>query len=132
MSQLNYPNYNYSYGNYQQQSYQPRYSGMQPDMQPRYDIIRVSGENGAKAFGLPPNSSVILLDETAPIVWLKTTDGAGYPTLTPYTITPYQAAAQPDYGTLEARIKRLEDMLNEKPDVADVKPKKSAKSADTE
>ena len=64
---------------------------MQQALQP-CSITKVSGENGAKAFGMAPNSSALLLDETAPLVWLKTTDGAGYPTLTPYTITPYQAA----------------------------------------
>lgn len=81
-------------------------------------ITRVSGENGAKAFGMAPNSSVLLLDETAPLVWLKTTDGAGYPTLTPYTISPYQAAAPVDVNELEHRIERLEKMLNDKPDPA--------------
>ncbi len=39
---------------------------------------------------MPPNSSILLLDETAPIVWLKMTDGAGYPTLNPYDIAPHQ------------------------------------------
>jgi hypothetical protein len=60
-----------------------------------------------------PNSSILLLDETAPIVWLAQTDGAGYKTITPYSITPYQAAPTQDYSNLEARIKRLEDMINE-------------------
>lgn len=76
------------------------------------EIIRVHGENGARAFQMAPNSSVLLLDESAPLVWLAQTDGAGYKTVTPYTITPYQAAPAPDLGSLEGRIKRLEDMLN--------------------
>ena len=42
-------------------------------------IVRVSGRPGAEAYQMAPNSEVLLLDETAPIVWLKTTDGAGYP-----------------------------------------------------
>ena len=65
---------------------------------------------------MAPNSSVLLLDETAPLVWLKTTDGAGYPTLTPYTITPYQATPPVDVNALEQRIARLEEKLNDKPD----------------
>ena len=82
---------------------------MQQALQP-CSITKVSGENGAKAFGMAPNSSALLLDETAPLVWLKTTDGAGYPTLTPYTITPYQAAPPVDVNSLENRVKRLEEM----------------------
>lgn len=84
------------------------------------EIIRVHGENGARAFQMAPNSNVLLLDESAPLVWLVQTDGAGYKTVTPYTIAPYQAAPAPDLGSLEGRIKRLEDMLNGwKPNVAD-------------
>ena len=79
----------------------------------RQEITRVNGENGAKAYSMGPNSSILLLDETAPIVWLAQTDGAGYKTITPYSITPYQAAPSQDYSNLEARIKRLEDMINE-------------------
>ena len=49
----------------------------------RMEVIKVNGEPGARAFNMPPNSSVLLLDESAPIVWLKTTDGAGYASLNP-------------------------------------------------
>ena len=47
-------------------------------------IIRVNGKNGAEAFRMAPNSSILLMDENDPIVWLKTSDGAGYCTVTPY------------------------------------------------
>lgn len=40
---------------------------MQQALQP-CSITKVSGENGAKAFGMAPNSSALLLDETAPLV----------------------------------------------------------------
>ena len=78
----------------------------------RTEIIRVNGENGARAYQMAPNSSALLLDESAPLVWLVQTDGAGYKTATPYTIAPYQAAPAPDLGSLEGRVKRLEEMLN--------------------
>ena len=53
------------------------------------EVVRVNGQNGANAYQLASNSSILLLDETAPIIWLKTTDGAGYATVTPYKIEPY-------------------------------------------
>ncbi len=80
---------------------------------PSQQIIRVNGENGAKAYSMAPNSSVLLLDESAPIIWLKQTDGAGYPNLTPYKIEPYTPEPQPDMHDVLARLKRLEDRLNE-------------------
>lgn len=81
-----------------------------------YGIIRVNGRNGAKMFQMPPNTQALLLDETAPLVWLAQTDGAGYKTLSPYKIEPYQPEAPVDAKALEARVKRLEEMLNGKPD----------------
>lgn len=76
----------------------------------RMEIIHVNGMNGAQAFQMPPNSNVLLLDDTEPIVWLKQTDGAGYPSLTPYKIEPYKPAPPADVKALEERIKRLEAM----------------------
>lgn len=87
-------------------------------------IIRVNGKNGAEAFRMAPNSSILLMDENDPIVWLKTSDGAGYCTVTPYTIAPYQSAPPVDVNSLENRVKRLEDMLNAKPDNGDAKQKR--------
>lgn len=79
-------------------------------------VIRVHGEEGAKAYGLAPNSSILLLDETQPVVWLKMTDGAGYPTITPYDIKPHEISSDgqqtiptTSVTLLEERIKRIED-----------------------
>lgn len=75
----------------------------------KQEVIRVNGENGANAYQL--------------LVWLVTTDGAGYKTMTPYKITPYQQEAPADTRSLEARIKRLEDIINEKSDDAAITSK---------
>ena len=91
----------------------------------RMEVIKVNGENGARAYNMPPNSSALLLDETAPIVWLKTTDGAGYATLNPFSITPYEPAPAVDINDLVNRIARLEERLNEKPSNAVSKRRKS-------
>lgn len=69
-------------------------------------VIRVNGENGAKALQLAPNSSALVLDETAPIVWLCQSDGAGYKTAKPYKIEPMEAATP---ESLEKRLARLEE-----------------------
>ena len=76
-------------------------------------IIRVNGENGARAYQMPPNSSVLLLDENQPIVWLAQTDGAGYKTVAPYKIEPYVPEPEPDYNAIIERINKLEEKLNE-------------------
>ena len=80
--------------------------------QPRMEVVKVNGENGARAFPIGANSSALLLDESGTIVWLVVTDGAGYKTVSPYDITPHQVAAAPDYSTLDERVKKLEDFIN--------------------
>lgn len=74
-------------------------------------IIKVNGENGARAYQMMPNSSALLLDETAPLVWLKETDSVGYPTLSAFKIEPYVPEPQPDFKELMDRITSLEERL---------------------
>lgn len=78
-------------------------------------IIKVNGRNGAEAYQMPPNSQVLLLDETQPLLWLKQTDGAGYPTLNAYDIKPHEEKPLPDYKTLEERITRIEEVMKNEP-----------------
>ena len=90
-------------------------AGMQQNsyqQQPRQEVVKVNGENGARAFPIGANSSALLLDTSGVIIWLVTTDGAGYKTVMPYDITPHQEAPKPDYSTLEQRIERLEGLIN--------------------
>ena len=90
----------------------PYLGAQQPYRQaPRQEVIKVNGENGARAFPMGANSSALLLDESGVIVWLVTTDGAGYKSVSPFDITPHEAAPAPDFSTLEARITRLEEMM---------------------
>ena len=88
----------------------------QQQYQQPVSVTKVNGENGARAYQIGANSSALLLDETGLLVWLITTDGAGYKTVTPYDITPHKAPPAPDYGSLESRIKRLEELINDTTD----------------
>lgn len=81
---------------------------------PHYDIIKVKGQNGAEAFQMSPNSKILLLDENDPLVWFVQTDGAGYKTVTPYSITPFQPAPPVDLNSLEQRLSALEEKINAK------------------
>jgi len=79
---------------------------------PRIQVTRVNGRGGAEAFRMGPNSSAFLLDESGELLWAVTTDGAGYKTILPYDITPHQEAAPPDYSRIEARLTRLEEIID--------------------
>ena len=92
---------------------------------PPSQVTKVNGENGARAYQMGANSSALLLDESGLLVWLVVSDGAGYKTVTPYDITPHQAAPAPDLGSLESRIKRLEDLINDPTDSYTIKRRNS-------
>ena len=101
----NNPIYNPMLNPYLQQNSQPMYQ------QPRQEVVKVSGENGARAYPMGANSSALLLDESGKLIWAVTTDGAGYKTVMPYDITPHKSTEISDYNTLEQRITRLEGMI---------------------
>lgn len=54
------------------------------------NLIRVTGIEGAKAYQMPPNSSVALFDNDNDIMYVKTTDGAGFPTVRIFKFEPLQ------------------------------------------
>ena len=84
----------------------------QPQIPAPTQVVKVNGENGARAYAIGANSSALLLDESGLMVWLVTSDGAGYKTVSAYDITPHQTVPAPDFGTLENRIARLEEIVN--------------------
>ena len=99
---------------YNQQQFYPQQFG-QPQFQQvprRTEIIHVNGRNGVDAFQMLPNSQALLLDDTAPIVWLAQTDGAGYKTATPYSVTPYQPEPEINLKDIDARLRKIEEVIN--------------------
>ena len=95
---------------------------------PKYEIIKVNGEAGARNFRMAPNSSALLADETAAIVWFVQTDGAGYLTATPYDITPHQVAPPIDLNNLAERVTQLEELINAKSNSQPTKQSKRQQS----
>lgn len=75
--------------------YQPQ-SQFQP-----HGFIRVNGIDGAKRFEMGPNQAVPLFDENDDVFFVKTTDGAGFPTLRRFRFFEETEQVQPanDYVT---------------------------------
>ena len=94
------------------QQYQP-YQSYQSSYQQSVQVTKVNGENGARAYQIGPNSSALLLDESGTMVWLCTTDGAGYKTVSAYDIAPHRTAPAPDISGIEQRLTKLEEFMNE-------------------
>lgn len=106
-----------NYSNYLNNPYNPytlgNVSGINsPYQTQRQEIPKVNGMDGANAYPLSANSSVLLLDINNPVVYLKQSDGGGFCSVTPYGITPIEQKqnASTDTTDLEKRITRLEKL----------------------
>lgn len=73
-------------------------------------LVKVTGIEGAKAYQMPPNSVVALFDDTENIMFIKQTDGAGFPTIKTFSFTECEAvkeATNAEIGEIRAEIDDL-------------------------
>lgn len=73
----------------QNQFYNPQLMNptqVQPQEQTQ-NLIRVNGIDGAKAYQMPANSTVALFDSNEDVMYVKSTDGAGFPSIRTFSFT---------------------------------------------
>lgn len=102
-----------------QNMYSP-YQQIQPQ-QPVNTLVRVTGMDGAKAYQMGANSAVVLFDENEPVFYIKSTDGAGFPTITPYTFvemtgttvenTNNDFVSRSEFDEMAKEVERLKGLL---------------------
>ena len=93
---------------------------------PAQQVLQVNGKASVDSIQMAPNSSVLVMDTTAPIVWLCVSDGVGRVTATPYDVSKHIDPPAPDsvearLAGIEEAIKRMEERFNAKPDDADAR-----------
>lgn len=76
-------------------------------------VPEVNGMNGANAYQIGANSSVLLLDTNLPIVYLKQTDGGGYATVSAFDLVPHKDTATKEIEDINSRLDRLEELIRE-------------------
>lgn len=100
-------------------SMQP-YSWSQPAQQPINGLVSVTGIEGAKAYSLPPNSSMPLFDADDDVLYVKTTDAAGYPTIKTFAFKSVEepkhaAEVQADYvprSEFDALVAQVRELID--------------------
>lgn len=115
--------------------------------QPMNGLTRVTGMEGAKAYQMPANSVVALFDDANDIFYVKSTDGAGFPTIRVFDFferkeqpVPVQQpintetyATRQELQNLQQEIEQVRGMLsNGKQSVSDqpaTEPKSSARNS---
>lgn len=110
---------NNPYNQYNINPYQNNFNNMgqnipqpQTQAQPVNNLIRVTGINGANAYSMPANSAVVLFDNAEPIMYIKTTDGAGFATVTAYKFQEYQEAMKIENNSDFITRKEFEEFKN--------------------
>lgn len=106
-------------------SYQPMYPQYQPpaqNTQQQNGIIWVQGESAAKSYLVAPGQTVQLWDSEEKVIYLKSADASGMPSMKvlDYTIRgeaeakPTEYATKEDLNALSERIEKLKADLSKK------------------
>lgn len=132
-----YNGFNAGYGFNNQYGYVPNQQTQvtPPTYNNRYEFV--NGYEGAVAFPLQPTQSILLVDNLGPIVYKKTVDGFGQPTLKAYRLVEFEPNAQNQNGQPttqnqelpEYALKKDLEAINEKLDtfIKNTRPQKSSK-----
>ena len=75
---------------------------------PQRQVEQVNGKESLDRIQMAPNSSMLVMDTTAPLVWLCVSDSVGSITKTAYDITLHKDAPPVDVGSLDSRVAALE------------------------
>ena len=136
---LNNGYYQAAYQPYVQQ-YAPQYQ-QQSNVLPPQQVLQANGKASIDALRMSPNSSALIMDSTAPIVWLCTSDSLGNVSSTPYDISQHKDTPPVDMGSVETRLATVEASINQiwevmnnasKPDAGSIKPKQTVRPDGTD
>ena len=113
---FNNPYYN-AYNPYMQYGQQQAYNNIlqqpqQANVLPQQQIIQVNGKASVDTIQLSPNSSILVMDTSAPLVWLCVSDGVGKVTAKAYDIIEHKDTPPIDTANLEQRITAVENFIN--------------------
>lgn len=113
---FNNPYYN-AYNPYMQYGQQQAYNNLlqqpqQANTLPPQQVVQVNGKASVDTIQLAPNSSILVMDTSAPIVWLCTSDGVGKVTAKAYDIIEHKDTPPIDTANLEQRITAVENFIN--------------------
>ena len=81
------------------------------NMLPAQQILQANGKTSIDALKMAPNSSVLIADNTAPIVWKCVSDGLGNVTAEPYDISPHKSQEQIEKDNLTITLQNIESRL---------------------
>ena len=97
-----------------QQQYTPF---QQPNILPPQQILQAKGKASIDMLRMSPNSSVLIADETAPIVWKCISDSLGNVSALPFDISPHKDEEEKVKETLSVEVANMEERIRKLEDV---------------
>lgn len=80
---------------------------------PPQQIIQANGRQSIDNLRMSPNSSALIADTTAPIVWRCISDGLGNVTSQAFDIVPHKSEEEVEKDNLTATLKNLDQRVKE-------------------
>ena len=102
------------YGNQFGAGYMPYgnpYNNMYGGNTAQNSLIKVTGLVGAKAYQMSPNSIVALFDANDDVFYVKTTDGAGFPTIKAFRFAPVNVEQTNNDYVTRTEFNQLKEMI---------------------
>ena len=87
-------------------------STYQPNILPQQQILQANGKQSIDALRMAPNSSALIADSTAPIVWRCMSDSLGNVTAEAFDIIPHKSEEQIAQDNLTMTISNINERLS--------------------
>ena len=88
----------------------PNFTGYQNVLPPQ-QILQANGKASIDALRMSPNSSVLIADQTQPIVWRCTSDSLGNVSSLAFDITPHKDESITEKEALASTLAEINDRL---------------------
>lgn len=82
-----------------------------PTVLPQQQILQANGKASIDALRMAPNSSVLVADQTAPIIWKCVSDSLGNVSATAFDVTPRKTESEIEKENLMNTLKDIADRL---------------------
>ena len=92
-------------------NFQPQFQQFQQPALPQQQILTANGKTSIDALKMSPNSSCLIADTTAPIIWKCVSDGLGNVSAEAYDISIHVDKPPVDLNSLETRVASIEQLI---------------------
>ena len=80
---------------------------------PPQQVLQVDGKASIEKMRMAPNSTLLALDRTGPIIWFCSSDGLGNVSATPFDYTKHEEEPELSMATLKAQLDELKASVSQ-------------------